>query len=85
MDTASIPQLDPEAFPDPRPTPELCLLAAVVQMALRDLQKCRHQEEAREFIESQGLELFCDWLEWDAEAIRCAAAEGMAPRYKQWA
>ncbi len=85
MDTASIPQLDPEAYPDPRPTPELCLLAAIVQMALRDLQRHQHQAKAMEFIESQDLELFCDWLEWNAEAIRYAAAEGTAPRYKQWA
>ena len=45
----------------------------------------QHQAEAEAFIESLELELFCDWLEWDAGAIRCAAAEGMAPRYKQWA
>ena len=85
MNTVTIPQLDPEACHDPRPTPELCLLAAVVQMALRDLQKRQHQAEAQAFIQSQDLELFCDWLEWDAEEIRCAAAEGTAPRYKRWA
>ena len=32
------------------------------------------------FIESQELELFCEWLDWDAEAIREAAAEGVEPR-----
>ncbi len=85
MNTAAIPQLDPLAYPDPRPTPELCLLAAVVQMALRDLQKRQHRKEAREFVESQELELFCEHLEWNAEEIREAAAEGVAPQYKRWA
>ena len=85
MNTASVPKLDPAAFSDPRPTPELCLLAAVVQMALRDLQKRQHQEEAQAFIESQELELFCEWLDWDVEAIRCAAARGVATQYVRWA
>ncbi len=77
------PQLDPVACPVPRPAPELCLLAAIVQLALRDMQKPQHQAEAQEFIESEGLDLFCEWLDWDAEAIRSAAAEGVAPRCKR--
>ena len=85
MNTGSVLQLDPAACHDPRPTSELCLLAVVVQMALRDLQSCQHQDEAQAFIESQELELYCEHLEWNAEAIRCAAAEGVAPQYKRWA
>jgi len=50
MDPTNVPQLDPEACYDLRPTSELCLLAAVVQLALRDLQKGRHQAEALAFI-----------------------------------
>ena len=61
-----------------------CLLAAVVKVALRDLQRPEYQEDAKEFMESEELELFCDWLEWDAEAIRCAASEGIAPRCQRW-
>ncbi len=76
----TLPQLDPQACPDPRPAPELCLLAAAVQLALRDLQKPQYRNEAQAFIESEQLQLFCEWLEWDAEAIREAAAEGVAPR-----
>ena len=80
MDTITIPQLDPLSCPDPRPAPELCLLAAVVQLALRDLQNPQYQAEAQDFIESEDLNLFCEWLDWNAEEIRSVAAEGMAPR-----
>ena len=70
MSTVAIPQLDPDAYPDPRPSPEICLLAAIVQMALRDLQSRQHQEEARAFVDGQELELYCEWIGWDAAAIR---------------
>ncbi len=82
---ATVPQLDPVACHDPRPAPELCLLAAIVQLALRDMQHPQHQAEAEAFIESQNVELFCDWLEWDAVAIRSVAAEGVAPRWMWYA
>ncbi len=85
MQPTLAPQLDPEACTDPRPAPEVCLLAAIVQLALRDMQHPQHQGEAEAFIESEDLELFCDWLGWDAAAIRSAAAEGVAPRCKRWA
>lgn len=78
MDATAILQLDPAAYHNPSLAPELCLLAAVVQLALRDLQKHQHRAEAREFIESVDLDLFCDWLDWDVEAVRQAATEGVA-------
>jgi hypothetical protein len=62
MNTVTIPKLASDAFPDPRPAPELCLLAAVMQMKLRDLGKRHYQAEARAFIESQDFEVFCEWL-----------------------
>ena len=58
--------------------PELCLLTAVIQMALRYLQKPRRQAEAQVFIVSGELEVFCDWPGWDADVIRQAAAGGVA-------
>ena len=57
----------------------LCLLAAVVQMALQDLQKRQHLAEAHAFVESEELELFCDRLGWVAEAIRHAVAKWCDP------
>ena len=57
----------------------------LVQLALRDMQKPQHQDEAQAFIESEDLELFCEWLEWDTEAIRKAAVEGIAPRWTWYA
>lgn len=76
----TIPQFDSDIYPDPYLTPELCLLAAVVQMALRDLQKRWHQAEAQAVIEAEELELFCEWLDWDVDVIRQAVAEGWRPR-----
>ncbi len=78
MNTVTIPKLPPDALPDPRPMPELFLLAAVVKLALRDLQgnlkdmrrTGEHQADTRAFIASPELELFCDWLEWDVEKLR---------------
>ncbi len=66
------------------PAPELLLLAAVVQMALRDLQgnlkdmrkRSERQADAREFIASPELEVFCDWLEWDVEKVRRVVGRG---------
>ena len=49
------------------------------------MQNPQDQAEAEAFIESEDLELFCEWLEWDAEAIRSAAAEGVAPRWTWYA
>lgn len=60
---------------DPQPIPELCPLAAVVQLALRDLQKRRHQAEARAFIESEDCAAFCDILGWDVVVLRERVAE----------
>ncbi len=37
-------------------------------------KRSERQAGTRAFIESPKLELFCDWLDWDAEAIRGAAA-----------
>ncbi len=54
-------------------------------MALRDLQKRQHRAEAQAFIDFQELDLFCEWLEWDVEAIRQAAARGVATQYVRWA
>ncbi len=78
MDAVTIPQLDPETWHDPPPAPELCLLAGVVSLALRDLKgglkstrkRQEHQVDALEFIESPELELFCEWLDWDVEKVR---------------
>jgi hypothetical protein len=47
----------------------------VVELAMRNLQRHKHQAEAHEFIEPPELEVFCDWLEWDVELVRRAAAE----------
>jgi hypothetical protein len=43
----------------------VCLLAAVVQMALRGLLKRLQQAEARAFIESEDQKLFCEGLKWN--------------------
>lgn len=73
MNTITVPQLAPEACHDPQPTPELCLLAAVVQMALRDLQQSKHRDSAQAFIQSKDFAIFCEWLGWDVEQIRSTA------------
>ena len=74
MDTVTIPQLDPEAFPDPRPTPELDLLVAILELAFRDLKQPEHQAEALAFVASEDFEMFREWLGWDAKAVRAAVA-----------
>ncbi len=69
MSTVTIPQLDPEAFPDPRQRPEHDLLIALLELAFHDLKQSEHRAEAWELIESQDFEMFCEWLGWDA-AVR---------------
>lgn len=72
-----------EAYTAHHPTPELCLLAAVIQMALRDLQQSKHRDSTQAFIESTDFAVFCEWLEWDADVTRSGAAEGVAVQ-KRW-
>ena len=74
MEAVTIPELDPEIWHDPQPMPELCLLMAVVELALLDLRNPSHQAKAKVFFESQGFELFCEYLGFDAEAIRRAVS-----------
>lgn len=69
-----LPNSCPAACSNTRPTPELCLLGAVVQTALRVLLKRRHRAEVQVVTESEALELFCEWLGWEADVTREAAA-----------
>ena len=67
MDTVTIPQLDPGVWHKPRLTPEMCLLVAILELAFRDLKQPEHQVEAKAFVASDDFEMFCEWLDRDAE------------------
>ena len=53
-------------------------MVAILELAFRDLEDAehvghtKHQAEAAAFIESEDFEIFCDWLQWDAERVRAA-------------
>ena len=49
------------------------MLCAVLELAFHDLKDAEHPElqaEALAFFESEDFEIFCDWLQWDAERVR---------------
>ena len=58
--------------------PETDLLVAILELAFHDLTDTEHvehlrrQAEAAAFIESETFEIYCDWLQWDAELVKGA-------------
>ena len=75
MNPVTIPQLDSGVWHKPRLTPEMCLLVAILELAFHDLRDAEHPERqaaAKAFIGSEAFEMFCDWLNWDAERVRKA-------------
>jgi hypothetical protein len=80
MDISTTIQIDPELLSDDQHMPELVLIAAVIEQAVKDLDRKTYRRQAQAFFASDQLEVFCEWLGWDAEKIRCATAEGMALR-----
>jgi hypothetical protein len=68
LETADIFQLD--SMTSANPTPEQCLLAAVIEQALCDVKIPAYQDEASAFIASDNFEVFCEMLGWNVERVR---------------
>ncbi len=64
------------------PGDKMAFIWPILQMVLGDLQKHQYQAQAREFTDSQGFELLCDWLRRETKAIPKAANEGEVPQCK---
>lgn len=75
MDIFTILQLDSELLPDYQLMPELGLIAAVIEQAVKDLDRKTYREQAQGFFASDQLEAFCLWLDWDPAWIRKRVAE----------
>ena len=75
MDAPTTVQLDPELPPEPQLMPELVLIAAIIEQAVKDLDRRSYRGQAQAFFASDQLEAFCLWLNWDPVWVRKRVAD----------